>query len=258
VVGLYGTLIGAGGGFLLVPALLLLTDEDPATVTSMSLAVVFFNSYSGTLAYARMRRIDYFAGLIFVLAGLPGAVLGPILVHEIGRQGFEPVFGLVLLAGGVWLAWRPLRGLSKSESVGSEDKRQNRYEREGGFNTLVGAVGTAYIGLLSSLLGIGGGVIQVPFLVRVLGFPPHVATATSQLLLAVLTLVATITHIALGAFDYGINRTLYLAVGVMMGAPIGAMISSYVRGSVLVRMLALALCVVGLRLLSGQLFRIFS
>jgi uncharacterized membrane protein YfcA len=252
-VGLYGTLIGAGGGFVLVPVLLLLMhDADAATVTSMSLAVVFFNAYSGSLAYVRTRRIDYFAALIFVLAGLPGAVLGPILTHEIPRAGFEPVFGVVLLAAGIWLAWRPL-GASIDPAAAQPARESGLEPRNGYFNTRLGAVSGAYIGLVSSLLGIGGGVIQVPFMVRVLRFPPHVATATSQLVLAVLALVATLSHLALDAYREGLDETMYLAVGVMMGAPIGALISARVRGSLIVRLLALALCLVGLRLVFGQL-----
>jgi len=81
-VGTYGTLVGAGGGSVLVPILLiLLPKETPATVTAISLAVVFFNAYSGTIAYMRMGRIDYRAGTLFSLAGLPGAVLGTMLVQ---------------------------------------------------------------------------------------------------------------------------------------------------------------------------------
>ncbi len=254
VVGLYGTLIGAGGGFLLVPVLLLLLpDVDPAAVTSMSLAVVFFNAYSGTLSYVRMRRIDYFAASLFVLAGLPGAVLGPVLAHQIPRAGFEPAFGVVLLAAGVWLAWRPLGGVFAARDA-RPDGATAAIQSNGYFNTRLGALAGAYIGLVSSVLGIGGGVIQVPFLVRVLRFPPHVATATSQAVLAVLALVATLSHLALGAFHEGVDQTMYLAVGVMMGAPIGAMLSTRVQGSMIVRLLALALCVVGLRLTFGQMF----
>jgi uncharacterized membrane protein YfcA len=253
VVGLYGTLIGAGGGFVLVPVLLLLMpDLDPATITSTSLAVVFFNSYSGTLAYVRMRRIDYFAAMLFIAAGLPGAVLGPVLAHRIPRGGFEPIFGILLLAAGIWIAWRPLGSVPVTRG-GSQPFSGAFPAASGRFNTLLGAIGAAYIGLVSTLFGIGGGVLQVPFLVRALKFPPHVATATSQLVLAVLTLVATICHACLGAFQTGVDRTMILAVGVMMGAPIGALISTRVQGSVLVRMLALALCVAGLRLLYGIL-----
>lgn len=97
-VGAYGTLVGAGGGSLLVPGLLiLLPRESAATITAMSLAVVFFNAYSGSLAYMRMGRADYRAGTVFTLASLPGAVLGVLLVHELPRSWFEPAFGVLLL-----------------------------------------------------------------------------------------------------------------------------------------------------------------
>jgi uncharacterized membrane protein YfcA len=249
VVGLYGTLIGAGGGFVLVPALLLLTDDPPAAVTSTALAVVFFNAYTGTIAYARMRRIDYFAGVLFALAGAPGAVLGTVLAHRIDRASFEPLFGVTLLAAGAWLALRHHGVVPPTRAAGAATNADESPTR---FNSFAGALASAYIGLFSSLLGIGGGIIQVPFLVLVLRFPPHVATATSQLVLMVLSLVATIAHLAQGAFDGGLDHTMYLAVGVMMGAPFGAMLSSRVRGSVIVRLLALALCLVGCRLLLGR------
>jgi uncharacterized membrane protein YfcA len=75
--GAYGALIGAGGGFILVPVLLILfPNEAPEIVTSISLMVVFLNALSGTIAYARSNRIDYKIGMIFSLATMPGAVLG--------------------------------------------------------------------------------------------------------------------------------------------------------------------------------------
>ena len=64
-------------------------------------------------------------------------------------------------------------------------------------------------------------------------------------------LTGTITHVALGQFtqDHALPQTMYLAVGVMMGAPLGAALSARVQGSAIVRLLAVALCVVGVRLL---------
>src|SRR5262245_6312664 len=101
-VGGYGTLIGAGGGFLLVPVLLLLyPNEEPASLTAVSLSVVFFSAYSGSWAYARMGRIHYPLGLLLIISGIPGALLGAWLVPYIPRQFFEGSFGslLVLLGG---------------------------------------------------------------------------------------------------------------------------------------------------------------
>jgi uncharacterized membrane protein YfcA len=244
-IGAYGTLVGAGGGSLLVPVLLiLLPDESAATLTSISLAVVFFNAYSGTLAYMRMGRVDYYAGVLFALAGIPGAVLGVLLVHDMPRALFDPLFGVLLLALGLFLAANPLGGSAAGET--SLPLRPPPDYR-------LGSIGSAYTAVLSSLLGIGGGIIHVPFLMRVLKMPPHRAMATSQFVLTFMALTATIVHVVMGEFREGVHRTAYLAIGVMMGAPLGAALSAKIRGSVLVRLLALALCLVGARLIGRVL-----
>jgi uncharacterized membrane protein YfcA len=117
----------------------------------------------------------------------------------------------------------------------------------------MGSIGTAYIAVLSSLMGIGGGIIHVPFLIRVLHIEPHKATATSHFVLTFVALTASVTHVVMGAFNQGLTQTMYLAVGVMMGAPIGATLSARLQGSLIVRLLAGALCLVGLRLLTRLL-----
>ncbi len=76
---------------------------------------------------------------------------------------------------------------------------------------------------------------------------------SSHFVLTFVALIATVTHVLLGQFDRGLNETMFLAVGVMMGAPVGAMLSSRLRGSLIIRILAGALCLVGLRLLSRLL-----
>src|SRR5882762_5192916 len=104
LVGAFGTLVGAGGGAVLVPVLLiLLPQETSATITAISLATVFFNAYSGTIAYVRMGRVDFRLGTLFTLASLPGAVLGVVLVHRMPRNLFDPLFGILLLSIGCFL-----------------------------------------------------------------------------------------------------------------------------------------------------------
>lgn len=103
-VGAFGTLIGAGGGFILTPILLLLYPHDsPETLTAISLAAVFFNAASGSSAYARQRRIDYRSGAVFALATLPGAIGGALVVGAVSRRVFDTIMGLVLALLAVWL-----------------------------------------------------------------------------------------------------------------------------------------------------------
>jgi hypothetical protein len=106
-----------------------------------------------------------------------------------------------------------------------------------------------FIGYLSSLLGIGGGIIHVPVLVRLLEFPVHRATATSHFILAVMALTGTAVHIITGTFYHGVHRTIALSVGVICGAQVGALLSDRLSGTWIMRGLAVALGVVGLRLL---------
>jgi uncharacterized membrane protein YfcA len=245
-VGAFGTLIGAGGGAVMVPVLLfLLPNEMPATVTSISMATVFFNAYSGTVAYMRMGRVDYRLGVLFTLASLPGAVLGVLLIHRMPRDLFDPLFGTLVLTIGLLLFAQPAS--SKSDGYGREST-------DGG-HTLLGSIGSAYIAVLASLMGIGGGIIHVPFLSRILKIPAHNATATSHFVLTFVALTATVTHVVTGSFNRGMSQTMYLAVGVMMGAPVGAAVSTRLHGSVILRLLSIALCLVGLRLLARALFR---
>ncbi len=103
-VGLYGTLIGAGGGFVLMPILLLLYPKmTPEHLTAISLAVVFFNALSGSEAYALMKRIDYKSGLMFAAATIPGAIIGALNTAWVPRHLFDGIFGVILLGGAVFL-----------------------------------------------------------------------------------------------------------------------------------------------------------
>lgn len=255
-VGAVGTLIGAGGGFVLVPILLLLyPDRSPELVTSMSLAVVYFNAFSGTCAYARLKRIDYKSGLVFALATVPGAVLGALTTHLIPRRVFDGVFGGLLLVLAVFLVLQRHReylGCDVPPPDGHTvrtvvDANGSRYTFS--FNLFGGIVLSLVVGYLSSALGVGGGVIHVPALIRLLHFPAHIATATSHFILTFTSLAGTVVHVAHGVFSQGATGTLCLAIGALMGAQLGAWVSGRLRGVWIIRCLAIALGFVGVRVL---------
>jgi len=99
------------------------------------------------------------------------------------------------------------------------------------------------------MAGIGGGIFYVPVFAYVLNFPLHVAMATSQLNLAILGLTGTVSHIVSGAFVHGVHRTVALAIGVVLGAQLGAHLSRVVKSRTIIRILALSLGLVGISLL---------
>lgn len=253
--GAYGTVIGAGGGFVLVPILLLLYPHDgPHLITSISLAVVFFNAASGSEAYSRMGRIDYRSGWLFATATIPGAVLGALTTSLLPRRLFDISFGVLLVAASAYLVWRSGRRERSAVRLGSGSTTRHLVEADGTehsytFSVPLGMFLSLLVGYLSSLFGIGGGIIHVPLLTSLLGFPVHIATATSHFILAIMALAGTITHIATGTFIHGVHRTIYLSIGVVIGAQLGARLSNRLGGVWIIRSLAIALGVVGVRLM---------
>jgi uncharacterized membrane protein YfcA len=86
-----------------------------------------------------------------------------------------------------------------------------------------------------------------------LKFPVHVATATSHFVLVFIAAAGTLTHILNGTFEHGVRRAAALAVGVVIGAQLGAILSNRLQGSWIIRLLAVGLGAAGLRLIIGSL-----
>jgi len=254
-VGAFGTLMGAGGGFLLMPVLLLVyPDHPPAGLTAISLAVVFFNAASGSYSYFRMRRVDVTSGLLFLSTGIPGAVAGALLVHSIPRQAFDLLFGLLLLGGGLLLFVRTFGAAQPPRPTNGAFTRTFK-DAEGTpqsytYNPALGLALSFAVGIVSSLLGIGGGIIHVPMMVHLLNFPVHIATATSHFILAVMALTGTGIHVLDGSLGWGeAPYVLLLGSGAVAGAQIGARLSRRIHGRWILRSLAVALGLVGIRIL---------
>jgi len=173
-VGAFGTLVGAGGGFILTPVLLLLyPSSTPELITAISLLVVFFNASSGTAAYARQHRVDYRSGLIFAACTLPGSVAGVILAGKVSRPTFDVIMGVALVALAVWLlaghkdAGEGTQGIGVPREITDREGNTYRYRAR----TRTGALLSIGVGFLSSFLGIGGGVYGTALLAYIPQLP---------------------------------------------------------------------------------------
>jgi uncharacterized membrane protein YfcA len=259
-VGAYGTLIGAGGGFVLAPVLLILyPGKAPELITSISLFAVLANSLSGSIAYGRQKRIDYQVAFIFAATEVPGAIGGALTTQLIPRSLFEGLFGLILLAVAVLLLLRPVTPVIAGRRRGLAMQRIHT-DAHGDtylyyFNPLHGCLVGLAIGYFSSAFGVGGGFIYVPAMVLAMRFPIYIATATSTFALMFASATATTVHVSAGHFEEVVAEALTLAAGVVIGAQVGAFVSARIgsRQAIVLRLLSPGLVAVGLRLLVGSL-----
>jgi len=246
--GFFGTMLGIGGGVIFVPLFLLVFNFSPQEAIGTSLFVVFFNALSGTISYLQQRRVDIGAGWKFAIATLPGAVLGAWLSRYFTDVSLGLIFGLFMAAVAVFIfrqgesplksAGRPDSGRTLTDSTGMSFSYHPR-ER-------LGIAISFGVGAVSSLLGIGGGIIHVPMLVFLLGFPVHIATATSHFVLVISAFSGSVAHISFGNVQIGPG--LAVAAFAIVGAQIGARFSRRLKGHLIARLLAAVLLLVGLRL----------
>jgi len=249
-IGVLGTLVGVGGGFLLVPIISLLEPTwSPRIVTAYSLAVVSANAVSGSIAYLRRGRVDIKSALPFACAALPGAIIGVFGADIFSRTLFNRVFACMLAAMSIWLAL----GRKAHTHSGSGSTLRHILDCDGhaytwSFDMRLGLLGSALVGISSALFGIGGGPINVPFLVLALHYPEHIASATSHAVLAITSIVATFVHLVRGDYAQDWAYVCISGLGAIIGAPFGALLSRYLSGRALMRALAIILAGMAIRL----------
>ena len=247
VAGTIGALIGAGGGFIAVPILLIiLPDETPGIITGMSQSMVLMTSLSSTVAYIRQKRIEYrWAGLMAV-TGLFGMALGAFVVERLHRGEFETIFGIAALALMVYLMIRPIRGRGAARTLAEAEEARVPLTRKRAIALGFVGLGT---GTLGGLLGVGGGIAMVPIIVQAFVFPAHFATATSQLVILITSPAAIAVHVASAPLLDMILPIALLGLGAIVGAQVGARVSRKVSAPWIVRILALGLGIVGVNLI---------
>ena len=262
----YGTMVGLGGGFLLVPAFLFL-HFDSRVAAGTSMAVVLANAASGSVSYLRQKRVDVRSGVIFAIAGIPGAWLGAMADQVIPQRLFTVLFAILL----AWVGIRLLTTERRSHEELAEEASRDDEPRPGllqerptdlmtrdfvdaqgirytySYNLAAGVAVSLGAGFLASAFGIGGGLVQVPAMVYMFGFPAHIATATSTLIIASTALFGTASHALYG--DVAWSPAILVAAGAVVGAQIGARLAKRVASAPLLRLLAISVLVTAVKLI---------
>lgn len=240
-IGCYGTIVGIGGGPLIVPVLVFFYGWESEHLVATSLFIVFLNALSGSAGYARQKRIDYNGGIKFALAALPGAVLSGFVHHVFDIHKFNIVFGLFLIFLAVYSAMR-IGHIESRPEIKSAKKKYFRFrsvrivDRFGkkfnfGVNDSLGIGMNFLLGFFIGFLGIGGGVFQVPILIFLLYYPVHIATATSHFVTMLTCLIALIPHVFLGNIYFA--EALRMGIGVVIGAQLGVWFSPKIDSKVI-------------------------
>ncbi|MBI2872203.1 MAG: sulfite exporter TauE/SafE family protein [Chloroflexi bacterium] len=255
----YGAAVGLGSGFLYVVALLLLfPDDPPQAVAATSLVAVAVTAMSGYLAYHRLHRVDYHAGITLAVAGIPGAIAGAFVTGVMGRRVFESVFAVLLIVMAIYMVLamkgRRVQGNNpapdappRSGMRALTDNRNLTYVYQ--FHRTRAVVAGFLAPFFGTMVGVGGGVLLVPALVTFVGLPAQIAMATSTFAVAFNAVAGAATQTAHVGLATIWLRALLLGASGVVGAQVGARLASRVSSRVLLRLLAVMMVAAAARLL---------
>jgi len=203
--GVASGMFGVGGGIVMTPGVQTFLGASPIVSLATPLPVIFPTAIAGALRYRAADELDLRAARLIVTGGLPAVIVGAVLTEVV------PTTALLLVTA-LLLAWQSI-GIVR----GKDGRTAPAPERIDVLALL--AIGVV-AGLVSGLLGIGGGLVVVPLLTRWLGFPLKRALGTSLAAVVGLVVPATIVHAALGNIDWAIAGAL--AIGAVPGARLGS------------------------------------
>ncbi|MBM7599094.1 putative membrane protein YfcA [Virgibacillus halotolerans] len=255
IAGGYGTIVGAGGGFIFVPALLLLLKVEPAVAAGSGLVIVLINSLSGVVGYTKQNKINYRVGILIGIGALPGSFLGVWLLQVYASDYFYIVFATVLMLLGIFLFAKNLpfsQRIKETENqIGAThsdliyDDHEDKIRIKAQWLIPLGFL----MGVLSSYLGIGGGWLLVPILIYLFKMPTHFATATSIFSLCIYSSFGVISQIFYSNIDW--TLVAWGGVGIIIGSQLGVLLAQKIPGKIIMQMLSFLLIIIGFRMYFG-------
>ena len=236
--GIIGSMIGVGGGFIIVPMLVLILDFSMHEAVSTSLASICGISLSSFLIYARNGRVNYKLGVSLELFTFSGAIIGSLIASRLSCRFLEVLFSLTL----IYVSFMMYR--KTEENVDTEVFR-------GGFPRLSFAYLSSFLaGFIASMIGIGGGVLKVPVMNLILNVPIKIAIGTSEFMIFITSLSSTISYHLQGVGN--LYHKIFGMVGGFIGGQVGSRIGLKTKSHSLRRIfVAVLLCFSVLMMIKG-------
>lgn len=256
LIGITLGLLGSGGSILTVPVLVYLLGHDDKVAIAESLAIVGAIALAGILPYARQRQVDWRSVVFFGIPGMVGTYGGAWLAHFISGTAQLVLFAFVmLLAAGLMLRKGKVPSSSTTGNV-NDDSHTNDARMPHTQHPLwqIVAEGIA-VGVLTGLVGVGGGFLIVPALVILGGLPMRMAVGTSLAIIALKSFAGFYKYLGvLADLELKVDWTtmwLFTAVGIV-GTVVGKSIGGRIDQATLRKVFAVFLVAIGLLLLGKE------
>jgi len=207
-----GALLGIGGGVIVVPFLVLALDLPIRIAIGTSFIAVLATSLSSTSSYLDTGMCEIETGITLEAATVPGAALGAYMAGIVNQKGLQFAFSIILFYVSLSMLFKERK---VPENIENGEGRCTQ-------RTGIACVASFFAGIISGSLGVGGGIVKVPVLYRIIGFPLKKAIATSSYMIGITVATGAIVFALRGDMDP--FAASLLVAGIFLGAKGGTKI----------------------------------
>ena len=246
IAGVFGSMLGVGGGVIMVPVLSLAFGVPIKTAIATSIVCVIATSSMAQTSFVARGMTNMRLGMLLEVATTVGAVAGGVTAVMIDGRVLQGAFAVVLF----YVAWQMSRRRGDVEPVETGvldgryyDPAEGREVRYGAHHLVPGFVLSLAAGNVSGLLGVGGGAFKVPIMNLLMGVPLKATIATSNLMIGVTAATGAAIFYGRGYMDP--YWAVPAALGILAGARLGPRLAARLKARVLVIVFEVLLCVFG-------------
>jgi len=251
LIGIAAALSGIGGGIFIVPLLNLVYGFIITSATGTSLATIILISLASSVNYVRQHRVYFKIGLVLAIATAPGAYFGAELTTiSLVKTWLGTIFGIFLLIIAAQLILRASSTRSGERCGQKDNVFENSLLRN--WRKILTALALSFFGgVAAGLLGIGGGAILVPIMCYALDFPIHFSIPTSMFIMIFTSISGVTSYVQAGSVDP--LFAIYLGIGAIFGAQVGAYASKKLSGRNLLLIFAAMLIIASINMILKSL-----
>lgn len=259
-VGAPSSLVGLGGGFIIVPVLILVFQLPVNNAVAISLVAILGTTVSSTLGYIRQKRVDFKLGLLYDILDVPGVVVGAYLTTVLPVNVLVVLCGFFIVAISILVIKQRRKNCSTEGSAanGSSAKQErHKIDSEGKVfrytlqSTPLALTSSLLGGIVTGLSGLGGGITDVSTMM-LLGIPPHIAVASAEFAMAITNGFGVLAHGFLN--NILVEYALPLTLGTIIGAQVGCLLAKRVEGKTIRGILSIIALIAGIRLVLSAFF----
>ena len=250
-IGIICSIVGLGGGILIIPTSIFILGFDPKSAIVVSLFSMTGLTISASISYMKKRMVNYRLAMLYNIWDIPGVIVGGLITIVIASNALAGICGATIMLLAILLFRKDTSHFSEVKDSNNKNSDENKEQTKSKLdinNPYIASFSSFSGGFITGLAGLGGGTADTTSMI-LLGMDPKKAAATSEFAMASTAFFGVLVHFFIGTYNGSLIWPIFISIGTIIGAQIGAYLSVRMDSTIVRKLLACLAAYTGILLI---------